>query len=152
MNRTALNSAVLGSVGSTPFITGVLRATITLVGKVTSSVQHFGAGRGAMLVGAVGKFGISVYGYASAKLTLVESLVGTRNSLKYIPISEPLRLDGSARFVINHLKYTPISQPMVLVGYESGQDFTTDESVRVVLVPAQNRTVVVPAASNGSGV
>jgi hypothetical protein len=152
MNRTALNSAVLGSVGATPFITGILRATINLVGNVTSSVQHYAAGRGAMMLGAVVKGGIAIYGYASEKMLLVEQAVGTRNSLKYIPISEPLRVEGVAAFVTHHNKYTPISQPMVLVGFESGQDFTTGASDRAFLVPSQNRVMVVPAAANGAGV
>ena len=83
MNRTRLNYTSLGSVGATPFITGVLTAVSRLVGSLTTSVQHYGSLGRAMALDAVATGGIAIYGYASTVVYLADELIGTRNSLKY---------------------------------------------------------------------
>ena len=152
MNRTRLNYTSLGSVGATPFITGVLTAVSRLVGSLTTSVQHYGSLGRAMALDAVATGGIAIYGYASTVVYLADELIGTRNSLKYQDISGELVLSPTSNHVIHHNKYTPITQPMVLAGYESGTDIQTGGSSRVIIVPAQNREMVIPSASNSSGV
>lgn len=144
MNRTVINGAVLGSAGTTPYIVGVIRDTLALVGKVTTSLTKSAGMSVTMRLSAVTKGSRELYGKAIGTLELIGLNVGNRNHYAYQAVGQELILEPKAIAYINHLKYTPINQEMLLVGTETGTDEYTGAAGRVVYIPPSDRTIILP--------
>ena len=152
MNRSAINSTVLGSAGSVPFVVGFIRDTLKLAGAMTASVTKSAGMSVTMRLSAVGKGSRNLYGKAVCTLELIGLNIGKRNHNAYQAINQEMILEPKVIGYMNSMKFTPITQPMVLVGYESGDDYATGSAGRVIIVPYADRNIIVPAAAGGSQV